>query len=136
MYVAVRPSSKPGERETNMDINDFWVAIPVGLLIGVLGRLVLPGRQSIGVFITFLIGVGAALLGTLVAELFNLDDKAVVKVWKIQWSWWELAIQVVFAAIGIGLANMLTYTKLASGNAKPRKRAARKRTTKKKTDDD
>ncbi|MFG2041034.1 hypothetical protein [Dactylosporangium sp. NPDC048998] len=108
-----------------MHINDFWVAIPIGLLIGVLGRLVVPGRQSIGVFITFLIGVGAALLGTLVAELVNLDDKAVVKVWKIQWSWWELGIQVLFSAIGIGLANMLTYTKLASGAAKskPRKRA-------------
>jgi len=114
-----------------MHINDFWVAIPVGLLIGVLGRLVLPGRQSIGVFITFLIGVGAALLGTVVAKLFNLDDNAVVKVWKIHWSWWELAIQVLFAAVGIGLANMLTYTKLASGAARPRKRATRKRRTKK-----
>jgi uncharacterized membrane protein YeaQ/YmgE (transglycosylase-associated protein family) len=111
-------------------INDFWIAIPVGLLIGVLGRLVLPGRQSIGVFITFLIGVGAALLGTLVAQLAGLDDKAVVKVWKIQWSWWELSIQVLFAAVGIGLANMLTYTKLASGAARPRKRAARKRRSK------
>jgi uncharacterized membrane protein YeaQ/YmgE (transglycosylase-associated protein family) len=118
-----------------MHINDFWVAIPIGLLIGVLGRLVLPGRQSIGLFITFLIGVGAALLGTLVAELVNLDDNAVVKVWKIQWSWWELAIQVVFAAVGIGLANMLTYTKLASGAAKPRKRATRKRRTRKTEDD-
>ena len=95
-----------------------------------LGRLVLPGRQSIGIFITFLIGVGAALLGTLVAELLNLDDNAVVKVWKIQWSWWELGIQVLFAAVGIGLANMLTYTKLASGAAKPRKRATRRRRTK------
>jgi uncharacterized membrane protein YeaQ/YmgE (transglycosylase-associated protein family) len=112
-----------------MHINDFWIAIPIGLLIGVLGRLVLPGRQSIGVFITFLIGVGAALLGTLVAELVNLDDKALVKVWKIQWSWWELAIQVLFAAVGIGLANMLTYTKLASGAARPRKRTTRKRRT-------
>jgi uncharacterized membrane protein YeaQ/YmgE (transglycosylase-associated protein family) len=118
-----------------MHINDFWAAIPVGLLIGVLGRLVLPGRQSIGVFITFLIGVGAALLGTLVAELVNLDDNAVVKVWKIQWSWWELGIQVLFAAVGIGLANMLTYTKLASGAPRPRKRTTRKRRTKK-TDDD
>ncbi|WP_308195630.1 hypothetical protein KZZ52_37810 [Dactylosporangium sp. AC04546] len=110
-----------------MHINDFLTAIPIGLLIGVLGRLVLPGRQSIGIFITFLIGVGAALLGTLVAELVNLDDKALVKVWKIQWSWWELAIQVLFAAIGIGLANMLTYTKLASGGERPRRRPARKR---------
>jgi uncharacterized membrane protein YeaQ/YmgE (transglycosylase-associated protein family) len=118
-----------------MHINDFWVAIPVGLVIGVLGRLVLPGKQSIGVFITFLIGVGAALLGTLVAELVNLDDNAVVKVWKIQWSWWELGIQVLFAAVGIGLANMLTYTKLASGAPRPRKRATRKRRTRKTEDD-
>ncbi|WP_327010969.1 GlsB/YeaQ/YmgE family stress response membrane protein [Dactylosporangium sp. NBC_01737] len=102
-------------------------AIPIGLLIGVLGRLVLPGRQSIGLFITFLIGVGAALLGTLVAELVNLDDDALVKVWKIQWSWWELGIQVLFSAIGIGLANTLTYTRLASGNPKPRKRTTRRR---------
>lgn len=113
-----------------MHITDFWVAIPVGLLIGVLGRLVLPGRQSIGVFVTFLIGVGAALLGTLVAGLVGLDDKAVVKVWKIQWSWWELGIQVLFAAVGIGLANMLTYTKLASGAPRPRKRTTRKRRAK------
>ncbi|MET7421424.1 hypothetical protein [Dactylosporangium sp. NPDC005555] len=117
-----------------MHINDFLTAIPIGLLIGVLGRLVLPGRQSIGLFITFLIGVGAALLGTLVAELVNLDDKALVKVWKIEWSWWELAIQVLFATIGIGLANMLTYTRLASGNPKPRKRASRPRRRKKAED--
>ena len=113
-----------------MHINDFLTAIPIGLLIGVLGRLVLPGRQSIGLFITFLIGVGAALLGTLVAELVNLDDDALVKVWKIQWSWWELGIQVLFAAVGISLANMLTYTKLASGAPRPRKRTTRKRRTK------
>jgi uncharacterized membrane protein YeaQ/YmgE (transglycosylase-associated protein family) len=110
-----------------MHINDFLTAIPIGLLIGVLGRLVLPGRQSIGLFITFLIGVGAALLGTLVAELVNLDDDALVKVWKIQWSWWELGIQVLFSTIGIGLANTLTYTRLAAGNSKPRKRTTRRR---------
>ncbi|MFF5228585.1 GlsB/YeaQ/YmgE family stress response membrane protein [Dactylosporangium sp. NPDC000521] len=117
-----------------MHINDFLSAIPIGLLIGVLGRLVLPGRQSIGLFITFLIGVGAALLGTLVAELFNVDDKALVKLWKIEWSWWELGIQVLFATIGIGLANMLTYTRLASGNPKPRKRPSRPRRRKKAED--
>ena len=110
-----------------MHINDYLSAIPIGLLIGVLGRLVLPGKQSIGVFITFLIGVGAALLGTLVAELANLDDKAVVKVWKIQWSWWELGIQVLFAAVVIGLANRLTYTRLASGGERPRKRTRRRK---------
>jgi uncharacterized membrane protein YeaQ/YmgE (transglycosylase-associated protein family) len=111
-----------------MHINDYLSAIPIGLLIGVLGRLVLPGRQSIGLFITFLIGVGAALLGTLVAGLLNVDGQALAKVWKIQWSWWELGIQVLLAAIGIGLANALTYTKLASGGERPRKRTRKRRT--------
>ena len=118
-----------------MHINDYLSAIAIGIVIGVLGRLVLPGRQSIGLFITFLIGVGAALLGTLIAELVNLDDKALVKVWKIQWSWWELGIQVLLAVVGIGLANMLTYTRLASGAAKPRKRTTRKRRTKAKAEE-
>jgi uncharacterized membrane protein YeaQ/YmgE (transglycosylase-associated protein family) len=39
------------------------------LVIGVLGRLILPGRQHIGVFVTFVIGVGSALLGSVLARV-------------------------------------------------------------------
>lgn len=39
-----------------------WVsAIVIGIVIGVLGRLVVPGRQHIGILWTILVGIVAAL---------------------------------------------------------------------------
>jgi uncharacterized membrane protein YeaQ/YmgE (transglycosylase-associated protein family) len=38
-------------------------AIVVGLIIGALGRLVLPGRQDMPIWLTILIGIVAALIG-------------------------------------------------------------------------
>jgi uncharacterized membrane protein YeaQ/YmgE (transglycosylase-associated protein family) len=113
-----------------MRVTDYLSAILVGAVIGVLGRLVLPGRQRIGAFVTFLIGVGAALLGAFVAKLFDVDDNAGVRVWVLHWDWIVLAIQVGFAVIGVGLANMLTHTKLAGGDDDaPRRRPRRRRRT-------
>jgi uncharacterized membrane protein YeaQ/YmgE (transglycosylase-associated protein family) len=43
-------------------------AIIVGLIIGALGRLVLPGRQDIPIWLTILIGIVAALIGSLIAS--------------------------------------------------------------------
>lgn len=111
-----------------MRVTDYLSAILVGVVIGVLGRLVLPGRQRIGVFVTFLIGVGAALLGSFVARWLNVDDNAGVRLWVLHWDWIVLTIQVGFAVVGVGLANMLTHTKLAGGEDRPRKRPARRRT--------
>ena len=43
-----------------------------GLVIGALGRLLIPGRQPIGCLLTTLVGIGGSLLGGLVGEaLFN-----------------------------------------------------------------
>ena len=39
-------------------------ALIVGLIVGALGRLVVPGRQNMPMWLHMLIGVGAALLGT------------------------------------------------------------------------
>jgi uncharacterized membrane protein YeaQ/YmgE (transglycosylase-associated protein family) len=41
-----------------------WLII--GLVIGALARLVVPGRQHIGIILTILIGVVAALLGGII----------------------------------------------------------------------
>jgi uncharacterized membrane protein YeaQ/YmgE (transglycosylase-associated protein family) len=43
-------------------------AIIVGLIIGALGQLVLPGRQDIPIWLTILIGIVAALIGSLIAS--------------------------------------------------------------------
>jgi uncharacterized membrane protein YeaQ/YmgE (transglycosylase-associated protein family) len=110
-----------------MQVTGYLGAILIGALVGLLGRLVLPGRQRIGVFATFLIGVAAALLGTFVARRFHVDHRAPVTLWKLHWDWIVLAIEVGFAVLGVALANMLTFTRLAGGDDTPRRRPARRR---------
>ncbi|WP_433392279.1 GlsB/YeaQ/YmgE family stress response membrane protein [Micromonospora sp. KLBMP9576] len=80
-----------------MEVTGFFTAIIIGLIIGALGRLVVPGKQTIPIWLTLLIGVVAAILGTLVAAAVGVDDTAGV-------DWIELIIQVVFAAIGVVIA--------------------------------
>ena len=99
-----------------MPVTDYLSAILVGLVIGVLGRLVLPGRQRIGVFITFLIGVGAVMLG-------------------IHWDWIVLGIQVGFAVIGIALANWVSHTRFAASTTGSRRRPVRRRKARSRSDD-
>ena len=48
--------------------------IIIGLVIGVLARLVLPGRQRIGMGLTLLLGIGGALIGGIVASAIGTGD--------------------------------------------------------------
>jgi len=70
--------------------NLLWLAA-TGLVIGALGRLVLPGRQEISLLATALVGVAASLLGGILANLFDVG-------WLIQF-----LVAVALAAIGITL---------------------------------
>jgi uncharacterized membrane protein YeaQ/YmgE (transglycosylase-associated protein family) len=72
----------------------IFSAIIVGLIIGALGRLVLPGRQNIPIWLTIVVGIGAALLGTAIARGMGLADTAGI-------DWTEILIQVVLAAVGV-----------------------------------
>ena len=49
-------------------------AIIVGLIIGALGRLVVRGRQDMGLFSTFVIGVVAALIGSAIAGILGVSN--------------------------------------------------------------
>jgi uncharacterized membrane protein YeaQ/YmgE (transglycosylase-associated protein family) len=49
----------------------LWWAL-IGLVIGALARLALPGKQSIGLLWTAGVGVAAALLGGIVAHALDL----------------------------------------------------------------
>ncbi|WP_256105551.1 GlsB/YeaQ/YmgE family stress response membrane protein [Streptomyces sp. ODS05-4] len=77
-----------------MEISGFISAIVIGVVIGILGRLALPGRQRIGVLWTILVGVVAALLGTAIAAALGVADSDGI-------DWIELIIQVVLAALGV-----------------------------------
>ena len=68
----------------------IWLAF-TGLIIGALGRLVLPGAQQISLLATALIGIGASLLGGILANLFDAG-------WLVRF-----LVAIALAAIGITL---------------------------------
>jgi uncharacterized membrane protein YeaQ/YmgE (transglycosylase-associated protein family) len=47
-------------KESTMTAAGIISAIIIGLIIGALGRLVLPGRQNIPIWLTIVVGIGAA----------------------------------------------------------------------------
>ena len=48
--------------------------IVIGIVIGILARLVLPGRQRIGMGLTVLLGIAGALVGGIVASALGTGD--------------------------------------------------------------
>ncbi len=80
-----------------MEVTGFITAIIIGLIIGALGRLVVPGKQNIPIWLTLLIGVVAAILGTLLAGAFGVAETRGI-------DWIELILQVALAALGVAIA--------------------------------
>ncbi|MEU0211646.1 GlsB/YeaQ/YmgE family stress response membrane protein [Streptomyces canus] len=77
-----------------MEISGVISAIVIGIVIGVLGRLVVPGRQRIGILWTILIGIVAAFIGTGIAAGLDVADTDGV-------DWVEWLIQIAVAALGV-----------------------------------
>ena len=84
-----------------MTVTGIITALIVGLIIGALGRLVVPGKQNIPIWLTMVIGVVAALLGTVLARAVGVNDTSGI-------DWIELLFQVVLAAIGVALVVGIT----------------------------
>lgn len=80
--------------------------IVIGIVIGVLARLIMPGRQHIGALMTILLGIGGALVGGIVASALGTGDI------------WEL--NVLGTVVGIIAAVLLIA--LAEGMGVGRKR--------------
>jgi uncharacterized membrane protein YeaQ/YmgE (transglycosylase-associated protein family) len=88
--------------------------ILIGIVIGVLARLILPGRQRIGMLTTILLGIGGALVGGVVASALDEGDI------------WELnvvgtIVGIIAAILLIAIADRLT----AGGDTSPAARPAR-----------
>ncbi|BAC68935.1 hypothetical protein AQJ43_10415 [Streptomyces avermitilis] len=77
-----------------MEISGIISAIVIGIVIGILGRLVVPGRQRIGILLTILVGIVAALIGSAIAGAFDVADTNGV-------DWIEWLIQIGLAALGV-----------------------------------
>jgi uncharacterized membrane protein YeaQ/YmgE (transglycosylase-associated protein family) len=79
-----------------VEVTGFFAAIIIGLIIGALGRLVVPGKQDMPIWLTLLVGVVAAILGTFLAGALGVDDTKGI-------DWIEIAIQVALAAAGVAV---------------------------------
>lgn len=116
-----------------MTAHGILSAILIGIVVGTLGRLILPGRQNIGVIATVAVGVLAALLGTWAAKALGIETNAPAHFdwnavgWHWKWSWAELGVQLLFAVVGIALATALTRTGIASDERRPARRRTRGR---------
>jgi uncharacterized membrane protein YeaQ/YmgE (transglycosylase-associated protein family) len=72
----------------------LW-AIIAGLILGVLAKLILPGKQAIPLWLTILVGIVAAFLGGFIADLLHVGQTNGI-------DWIKHIIQVVLAVIGVG----------------------------------
>jgi uncharacterized membrane protein YeaQ/YmgE (transglycosylase-associated protein family) len=88
--------SSPDTQEEPVTVTGIISAIIVGLVIGALGRLVVPGRQNIPIWLTIVVGIIAAFIGTAIARAFGVANTSGV-------DWLELLFQVVVAAIGVAI---------------------------------
>ncbi len=75
---------------------EFIWAIIAGLIIGVIARLLLPGKQNIPLWLTILIGVAGAILGNLLATAFGVRDTSGI-------DWIRHILQIGIAIVLIGL---------------------------------
>jgi uncharacterized membrane protein YeaQ/YmgE (transglycosylase-associated protein family) len=79
-----------------MSTANIFTALLAGIVIGALGRLIIPGRQAIGWILTFVIGLVGAFAGSYLGNVMNLDR------------WWQvLIVQALVAALLVLAVNTL-----------------------------
>ncbi|MGW5053912.1 GlsB/YeaQ/YmgE family stress response membrane protein [Actinokineospora sp. NPDC004072] len=82
-----------------MTVTGIITAIVIGLIVGVLARLLLPGRQSIPLWLTIVVGIVAALIGTALARALGIPTAT------SGIDWLELVVQVIVAMVGVSLVS-------------------------------
>lgn len=100
-----------------MTITGVITAILIGIVVGALGRLVLPGKQPIGMLVTILVGIVSAFIGTAIARAMGIPTAT------NGIDWLELLVQVVVAAVGVALVSALMGGRRRSGTFGGRRRS-------------
>ncbi|MFG2001276.1 GlsB/YeaQ/YmgE family stress response membrane protein [Spirillospora sp. NPDC048911] len=78
-----------------MTIGGIITALIFGAVIGAVGRLIVPGKQHMPIWLTIVVGIVAAFAGTGLAHLFDLKTSG--------WNFWETLFQIAFAVVGVYL---------------------------------
>lgn len=79
-----------------MDINGILSAIFVGIIIGLIARILVPSMQPIGCIVTIIIGILAAFAGLWIASVAGVDN-----------FWLTFAIQIFIAVILVAITAFL-----------------------------
>lgn len=74
--------------------------IVAGIILGVLGRLLAPGKQDIPFWLTIVAGIVGALVGNLIASWVGVRDTD-------GFDWWRHIFQVIAAIVAVILAASL-----------------------------
>jgi uncharacterized membrane protein YeaQ/YmgE (transglycosylase-associated protein family) len=77
-----------------MELNGILSALVTGIVIGVLGRVVAPGRQPIGCLLTIGIGIVGAAVGTAAGAALHVGF------------WLTVLLQVLAAAVLVSLFSL------------------------------
>jgi uncharacterized membrane protein YeaQ/YmgE (transglycosylase-associated protein family) len=85
----------------------LWALI-AGTVIGVIARLILPGRQNISTWATIAVGVAAALIGGALAYWLGVGETRGV-------DWIRHAIQVGLAVLFVYLVSRARSTRAGAG---------------------
>ena len=80
-----------------MTITGVITAILIGIVVGVLGRLLVPGRQPIGMLLTILVGIVSAFIGTAIARAIGIPTAT------SGIDWLELLVQLGVAVLAVAL---------------------------------
>ena len=92
-----------------MTITGVISAILIGIVVGVIGRLILPGKQPIGMLVTVLVGIVSAFIGTAIARAMGIPTVT------NGIDWLELLVQVVVAVLGVALVSALMGRRRRTG---------------------
>jgi uncharacterized membrane protein YeaQ/YmgE (transglycosylase-associated protein family) len=84
-----------------------------GAIVGVLGRLLLPGRQNISMLMTVVAGILAATLGGIIADWLGVGDTRGI-------DWWRHAIQLGLAILFVWLVARMGRRPTTGTVARPR----------------
>jgi uncharacterized membrane protein YeaQ/YmgE (transglycosylase-associated protein family) len=77
----------------------LW-AIIVGLVLGLIAKAVLPGKQNIPLWLTTIFGIIGSVLGNTVATWIGVNDTAGI-------DWTRHLLQLIGAVVVVGVGDML-----------------------------
>ncbi len=91
-----------------MTVTGIITAIIIGAIIGFLGRLVVPGKQNIPIWLTIVVGIVAAFVGNWLAGVFGVRHTSGI-------DWIRHVFQIVAAVVGVIAASAI-YAKVKGGS--------------------